>query len=95
MTQVDKLRDEGYTGQGIKIAVVDSVSFGADLVGDDYTGTNDPTPDDDPMDCVGHGTHVAGIIAAQENQYGFTGAAPGVELGSIEFSVAMGLPPTM
>jgi subtilisin family serine protease len=24
MTQVDKLRDEGYTGQGIKIAVVDS-----------------------------------------------------------------------
>ncbi|CAI6091527.1 hypothetical protein V2G26_007363 [Clonostachys chloroleuca] len=100
MTQVDKLRGEGYTGQGIKIAVVDSgidynhpalggcfgpnclVSFGADLVGDDYTGTNDPTPDDDPMDCVGHGTHVAGIIAAQENQYGFTGAAPGVELGS-------------
>ncbi|KAF9765895.1 hypothetical protein IL306_001748, partial [Fusarium sp. DS 682] len=34
------------------------------------------------MDCMGHGSHVAGIIAAQENEYGFTGAAPGVKLGA-------------
>ncbi|KAL8414015.1 hypothetical protein RB594_005301 [Gaeumannomyces avenae] len=58
------------------------VEYGADLVGDDYNGGNTPVPDADPMDaCVGHGTHVAGIIAARENPLGFRGAAPGAKLG--------------
>lgn len=79
MTQVDKLRALGYTGAGVKVAVVDTgvdyyhpalggcfgkdclVSFGYDLVGDDYDGANEPVPDDDPLDtCEGHGTHVSG-----------------------------------
>ncbi|KAG5975047.1 hypothetical protein E4U56_004016 [Claviceps arundinis] len=34
------------------------------------------------MDCAGHGTHVAGIVAAQKNPMGFTGAATGVTLGA-------------
>ena len=59
------------------------VSYGTDLVGDDYTGGATPgVPDDDPDDCAGHGTHVAGIVAAQVNDYGFTGAAPDVTLGA-------------
>ncbi|KAK9422989.1 putative Minor extracellular protease vpr [Seiridium unicorne] len=59
------------------------VSYGYDLVGDNYTGVNTPVPDDDPWDgCAGHGSHVAGIIAAQANELGFTGAAPGVTLGA-------------
>jgi subtilisin family serine protease len=59
------------------------VSFGTDLVGDAYTGgATPPVPDDDPDDCAGHGTHVAGIVAAQVNPYGFTGAAPDVTLGA-------------
>ncbi|POR33940.1 Subtilisin-like serine protease PR1C [Tolypocladium paradoxum] len=58
------------------------VSFGMDLVGDNYDGLNTPQPDNDPRDCEGHGSHVAGIIAAQPNRYGFTGAAPGVTLSS-------------
>ncbi|KAK1987745.1 subtilase [Colletotrichum cereale] len=58
------------------------VSFGTDFVGDDYNGFNDQKPDDDPMDCGGHGTHVAGIIAAQSNPFGFLGTAPGVTLGA-------------
>jgi subtilisin family serine protease len=98
MTQVDKLRNEGYTGKGLRVAVVDTgidynhpalggcfgpgclVSYGRDLVGVNYPETVEPT--NDPMDCQGHGTHVAGIIAAQSNPFGFTGAAPGVELGA-------------
>ncbi|KAG5950847.1 hypothetical protein E4U57_007345 [Claviceps arundinis] len=57
------------------------VSFGTDLVGDAFNGSNKAIPGNKPMDCVGHGTHVAGIIAAQKNPLGFTGAATGVTLG--------------
>ena len=34
------------------------------------------------MDCQGHGTHVAGIIAAQKNEYGFLGGAPDATIGA-------------
>ncbi len=60
------------------------VSFGYDLVGDAYNGSNKPQPSitSPPRDCHGHGTHVSGIIAAQgNNAFSLTGAAPGVELG--------------
>ncbi|KAI2470814.1 subtilisin-like protein [Annulohypoxylon bovei var. microspora] len=57
------------------------VEYGYDFNGDNDTSPV-PVPDDDPYDdCVGHGTHVAGIIAAQFNEHNFTGAAPGVKLG--------------
>ncbi|KAG6033470.1 hypothetical protein E4U40_005329 [Claviceps sp. LM458 group G5] len=58
------------------------VSFGTDFVGDAFNGPNKPVPGGKPMDCAGHGTHVAGIIAAQKNPLGFTGAATGVTLGA-------------
>ncbi|EON99722.1 putative minor extracellular protease vpr protein [Phaeoacremonium minimum UCRPA7] len=59
------------------------VTFGYDLVGDDFDGFNTPVPDPDPFDCGGHGSHVAGIIAAQTNNpFGIIGAATGVTLGS-------------
>ncbi|KAK8076725.1 hypothetical protein PG994_003997 [Apiospora phragmitis] len=60
------------------------VEGGWDFVGDVPKGS-EPAPDADPYDgCFGHGTHVAGTIAAQAagNQYGFTGAAPGAKLRS-------------
>jgi len=38
------------------------VAHGWDFVGDAYTGMNSPQPDSDPMDCDGHGSHVAGIV---------------------------------
>jgi subtilisin family serine protease len=33
---------------------------GKDFAGDAYTGSNTPVPDPDPLDCNGHGSHVAG-----------------------------------
>lgn len=42
---------------------------------DDYYGWNFVGDNNDPMDDNGHGTHVAGIIAAENNNYGMTGVA--------------------
>lgn len=65
----------GCFGPGCKFA------SGYDFVGDDYTGYNDPVPDGDPMDCGGHGTHVAGIIGANPgNIYNISGVAYKAEL---------------
>ncbi|KAH7033023.1 peptidase S8/S53 domain-containing protein [Microdochium trichocladiopsis] len=67
-------------GPGFKVA------GGADLVGDDYTGMNMPVPDPDPLaKCLegGHGTHVAGIIGAEDPEgvgFGLIGVAPGAGL---------------
>ncbi|HSS52709.1 MAG TPA: IPTL-CTERM sorting domain-containing protein [Thermoanaerobaculia bacterium] len=36
---------------------------GTDFAGDAYTGGNAPVPDDNPMDCNGHGSHVSGTAA--------------------------------
>jgi subtilisin family serine protease len=46
------------------------VAGGYDFAGDAYTGFNEPTPDADPRDCNGHGSHVAGTAAG----YGVTAA---------------------
>ncbi|KAF9920713.1 hypothetical protein FBU30_009362 [Linnemannia zychae] len=64
----------GCFGSGCKIA------YGHDFVGDNYDGNNEFVPSNKPMDCAGHGTHVAGIIAASSEV--FTGVAPRVTLGA-------------
>ncbi|KAL8383440.1 hypothetical protein RB595_010573 [Gaeumannomyces hyphopodioides] len=66
----------GGFGPGFK------VSGGYDLVGDEYDGTNPKKPDGDPMDFLGHGTHVSGIIAGK-NDF-FAGVAPEAEILSFK-----------
>ncbi|KAH7369478.1 minor extracellular protease vpr [Plectosphaerella cucumerina] len=65
----------GCLGAGCKVA------GGHDFVGDDnpwpYPGY-EKTPDEDPMDEQGHGTHVAGIISAKGNE--IIGVAPEASL---------------
>jgi subtilisin family serine protease len=46
---------------------------GYDFQGNFFTSTQ---PDNDPMDALGHGTHVAGIVAAEDNGIGVIGVAP-------------------
>ncbi|WVO16331.1 hypothetical protein L204_104006 [Cryptococcus depauperatus] len=57
------------------------IAGGYDFVGDQYNGSNNPTPDNDPFDnCYTHGTIVSGVIGANDNQYGVTGVAPEASL---------------
>jgi subtilisin family serine protease len=70
------------TGQGIKVAIVDT---GIDLKHPDLlanlrTGINIIRPTRTPDDDNGHGSHVAGIIGALSNTVGVVGIAPNVEL---------------
>ncbi|KAI8975324.1 peptidase S8/S53 domain-containing protein [Mycotypha africana] len=59
------------------------VAYGYDFVGNEYNGGNLPVPDNDPNDsCNGHGTHVAGIIGANDTIMGFKGIAPDAILGA-------------
>ncbi|KAK2593052.1 hypothetical protein QQS21_009260 [Conoideocrella luteorostrata] len=86
MTQVTKLHEEGFKGHGIKIAVIDTgvnyrhsalggcfgrgcrVAFGDNFSNEGVKGN--------PMDCVGHGTRVAGVLAGNNERDGFIGTAP-------------------
>jgi serine protease len=69
-------------GAGIKVGVIDS---GIDLKHADlvraYKGGYDFVDNDNlPQDGNGHGTHVAGTIAAENNAFGVVGIAPDISL---------------
>lgn len=58
----------GGFGPGFKVA------GGHDFVGDAYVVGGPLVPDEDPLDCLGHGTHVAGIIGSIDKD--LPGVAP-------------------
>jgi len=79
------VHDGSNLGTGVKVAIIDSgvyythpdltANFDNENLGYDFV--ND---DDDPMDDAGHGTHVAGTVAAEDNGVGVVGVAPGASL---------------
>lgn len=80
--------DDGYTGSGVKVAVLDGGfdTGHADLDANFITGydeeddNNTPNADSHNSTMVGHGTHVAGIIAAEKNDTGMHGVAYEAEI---------------
>lgn len=78
--QADLAWDEGYTGAGARVAIVDS---GIDYTHPDLDDNIDHASsasfvegNPDYWDDNGHGTHVAGIVAAEDNGMGSIGVAP-------------------
>ncbi|MDC3411968.1 S8 family peptidase [Aquibacillus sp. 3ASR75-11] len=78
------LWNEGYTGKGVKVAIIDTgisndhpdlnISGGKSFVS--YTSSYD--------DDNGHGTHIAGTIAALDNNYGYVGVAPDAQIYALK-----------
>ena len=89
---VEPVWEEGIKGEGINVAVVDDGMYYSheDLKDNvdisrnhDYTGRNDIyTPFEH------HGTHVAGLIAARDNDIGVRGVAPRATVYGYNFLVA-------
>jgi len=80
----DVAHASGNRGAGVKVAVLDTgIDYGHEDLDDNYVGGHDFVfDDDDPFDDSfnSHGTHVAGIIAAEANGVGVIGVAPEVDL---------------
>ena len=76
-------------GEGQTVAIIDTgvrpgPRLGAVEPGGDYIGTTDGL-----TDCDGHGTLVAGIVAGQPGDDGFSGVAPAARLLSLRTASAM------
>ncbi|WP_409273272.1 S8 family serine peptidase [Neobacillus sp. SCS-31] len=84
-----KTRTDGLTGAGVKVAVIDSgISAHGELVIAGGVSTVDYTASYE--DDNGHGTHVAGIIAAKSDGKGMVGIAPDVKLYAVKVMGADG-----
>ena len=88
LVQADKLHERGLTGEGVKVAIIDT---GIDLSHPEFKGKDIQWADlvnheKTAYDDHGHGTHVAGIVAAQGtwstllSGFRLGGVAPDVDL---------------
>lgn len=88
---IDQLHAEGWTGAGEKVAVIDTGINSHPLLPSVDGGGGSSVPGSGAnTDCDGHGTIVAGLIAARRDpESGFSGIAPGVSLMSIRQSSSL------
>ncbi|MBR4720582.1 MAG: S8 family serine peptidase [Clostridia bacterium] len=87
MVKADYAWDMATYGNGINVAVIDSgcnkhIDLGDNLAGGWNFYSNPES--DDYSDNNGHGTHVAGIIAALHNDFGIMGVAPKVNIYALK-----------
>ncbi|TFG15462.1 hypothetical protein EU537_00145 [Candidatus Thorarchaeota archaeon] len=72
-------------GAGVKVAILDTgIDYTHPDLDDVYAGGYDYVDNDaDPLDGNGHGTHCAGIVAAEDNGEGVIGVAPKTSIYSV------------
>jgi subtilisin family serine protease len=84
--RIDADLNAGAKGAGVTVAVLDTgIDTDHSELAADYKGgydfvNNDGSPEDD----AGHGTHVSGIIAADDNESGIVGVAPDAGLVAVK-----------
>lgn len=80
------------TGARVKVAIIDTgIDYSHPDLAANYGGGYDfVNGDDDPMDDHSHGTHVAGIVAARDDDAGVVGVAPDAELYALKILDASG-----
>ena len=73
-------------GAHVNVAIIDTgIDYTHPDLKDNFAGGyNEIAKTTDPRDDNGHGTHVAGIIAAEDNNIGVVGVAPGTHIWSIK-----------
>ncbi len=84
----DVAHASGNRGTGVKVAILDTgIDYSHQDLDGNYKGGydfvfNDADPFDDSFNS--HGTHVAGIVAAEENGIGVVGVAPEADLFAVK-----------
>jgi subtilisin family serine protease len=73
-------------GAGVEVAIIDTgIDYTHSDLDANYKGGYDYVNNDaDPMDDNGHGTHCAGIVAAEDNEKGVVGVAPKAHLYAVK-----------
>ena len=86
------VHQQGVVGAGVTVAILDSgIDYAHPDLALNYAGGYDfVNDDDDPFDDNAHGTHVAGIVAARDDDAGVVGVAPHAMLYALKVLDASG-----